>query len=53
MIPAREALQRLREGNLRYADENRSSEKQRNEAKQFVFKAVCEETHLHDSQSSL
>src|SRR3954447_27017055 len=26
MIPAREALQRLREGNLRYADENRSSE---------------------------
>jgi len=26
MIPAREALQRLREGNLRYVDENRSSE---------------------------
>src|SRR3954468_2059220 len=26
MIPAKEALQRLREGNLRYADENRSSE---------------------------
>jgi carbonic anhydrase len=26
MIPAREALQRLREGNLRFVDENRSSE---------------------------
>jgi carbonic anhydrase len=26
MIPAREALERLREGNLRYVDENRSSE---------------------------